>query len=215
MNLRLENDPLGYRVDSFDNNTASIGEVRYTRSLIITPEKVVHDWPPQHPWELTIDNFEAILTLEPELILVGTGNALTFPDAVTLKGVIRAGIGIDFMDSRAACRTFNILAAEGRHVAEGHRGRLDALARADGVVDHSDLLGGLVEDRRVERREKVIADRNDEQLRSSVQLHIAEQRGISCNIDPPVVFGVDQDAGGHATVGAVRQAGPVKGDGEL
>ena len=71
------------------------------------------------PRGLTIDDFGIILALEPELILVGTGNALRFPDFVILKGVIRAGIGIDFMDSRAACRTYNVLAAEGRHVAAG------------------------------------------------------------------------------------------------
>ena len=119
MELELENDPLGYRVDSFVGNTVAIGEVRYTASLIVTPEKVVRDWLPQHPRGLTIDDFGIILALEPELILVGTGNALRFPDSVILKGVIRVGIGIDFMDSRAACRTYNILAAEGRHVAAG------------------------------------------------------------------------------------------------
>ena len=119
MDLQLENDPLGYRVGSFVNNTITIGKVRYTTSLIVTPGKVVRDWPPQHPGGLTIDDFGIILALEPELILVGTGNALRFPDSVILKGVIRAGIGIDFMDSRAACRTYNILAAEGRHVAAG------------------------------------------------------------------------------------------------
>ena len=119
MELQLENDPLGYRVCSYVDNTVTIGEMRYTTSLIVTPGKVVCDWPPQHPGGLTIDDFGAILTLEPELILVGTGNALRFPDSVILKGVIRVGIGIDFMDSRAACRTYNILAAEGRHVAVG------------------------------------------------------------------------------------------------
>ena len=119
MELQLENDPLGCRVRSFVDNTVAIGEMRYTTSLIVTPEKVVCDWPPQHPEGLTIDDFAAILALKPELILVGTGNSLTFPDSVILKGVIRAGIGIDFMDSRAACRTYNILAAEGRHVAAG------------------------------------------------------------------------------------------------
>ena len=119
MDLQLENDPLGYRVGSFVNNTVTIGEVRYTTSLIVTPEKGVRDWPPQHPRGLTIGDLGTILALEPELILVGTGNALKFPDSVILKGVIRAGIGIDFMDSRAACRTYNILAAEGRHVAAG------------------------------------------------------------------------------------------------
>ena len=119
MELQLEKDPLGYRVGSFVDNTVSIEGVRYTTSLIITPEKVVRDWPPQHPGRLTIDDFGIILTLNPELILVGTGNALMFPDPVILKGAIRVGIGIDFMDSRAACRTYNILAAEGRHVAAG------------------------------------------------------------------------------------------------
>ena len=119
MELQLENDPLGYRVGSFVNNTVAIRGVRYTTSLIVTPGKVVRDWPPQHPVGLTIDDLGIILALEPELILVGTGNALRFPDSVILKGVIRAGIGIDFMDSRAACRTYNILAAEGRHVAAG------------------------------------------------------------------------------------------------
>ena len=119
MELQLENDPLGYRVCSYVDNTVAIGEVCYTRSLIVTPEKVVRDWPPQHPGGLIIDDLGTILALEPELILVGTGNALRFPDSVILKGVIRAGIGIDFMDSRAACRTYNVLAAEGRHVAAG------------------------------------------------------------------------------------------------
>ena len=119
MELQLENDPLGYRVGSFVNNTVTIGEVRYTTSLIVTPGKVVRDWPPQHPGGLQSMISETILALEPELILVGTGNALRFPDSVILKGVIRAGIGIDFMDSRAACRTYNVLAAEGRHVAAG------------------------------------------------------------------------------------------------
>ena len=91
-----------------------------TRQVSSLPRgKVVRDWPPQHPGGLTIDDFGIILALEPELILVGTGNALRFPDSVILKGIIRVGIGIDFMDSRAACRTYNILAAEGRHVAAG------------------------------------------------------------------------------------------------
>ena len=119
MELQLDNHSSGHRVRSFNGNTAVIGDVRYTASLIVTPKQVVSDWPPQHPNQLTIDDFGVILALEPELILVGTGNILCFPDSVILKGIIRAGIGIDFMDSHAVCRTYNILAAEGRHVAAG------------------------------------------------------------------------------------------------
>ena len=119
MELQLENQPSGYRVGSFVDNAVVIGEVRHTASLIVTPEQVVPDWPPQHLDQLTVDGLAMILALGPELILVGTGNALRFPNSVILKGVMRARIGIDFLDSRAVCRTFNILAAEGRRVAAG------------------------------------------------------------------------------------------------
>ena len=119
MELQLENQPSGYRVSSFVDNAVVIGEVRYTASLIVTPEQVVPDWPPQYLDKLTVEDLGMILALEPELILVGTGNALRFPDSGILKGVMRAGIGIDFMGSRAVCRTYNILAAEGRRVAAG------------------------------------------------------------------------------------------------
>ena len=119
MELQLENHPSGYRIDSFVDNAVVIGEVRYATSLIVTPEQVVPDWPPQHLDQLTVDDLDMILALGPELILVGTGNALRFPNSVILKGVMHARIGIDFMDSRAVCRTFNILAAEERRVAAG------------------------------------------------------------------------------------------------
>jgi len=119
MELQLENHQLGYRVSSFADNAVVIGEVHYTASLIVSLKKVVSDWLPQHLDQLTINDLGVILALEPELILVGTGNRLQFPDSTILKGVIHAGIGIDFMDSRAVCRTYNILAAEGRNVAAG------------------------------------------------------------------------------------------------
>jgi uncharacterized protein len=119
MELRLEKYPSVYRIGSFVDNAVVIGGVRHTTSLIVTPEKVVPGWPPQHPDQLTVENLGMILALDSEVILVGTGTALRFPDSSILKGVIRAGIGIDFMDSRAVCRTYNILAAEGRNVAAG------------------------------------------------------------------------------------------------
>ena len=119
MELQLDNYSFRHPVRSFAGNTAIIGELLYTASFIVTPKRVVSNWPPQSPNQLAIDDIEMILELDPELILVGTGNTLRFPDSEILKGVISAGIGIDFMGSYAACRTYNILAAEGRHVAAG------------------------------------------------------------------------------------------------
>ena len=119
MEIRSENRPLGHRFNSITDSGIFVGETCYLTSLVITPEIVISDWPPQHVGQITIDDLEIILDLGPELILVGTGRTLQFLDSVILKGVIRAGIGIDFMDSHAACRTYNVLAAEDRHVAAG------------------------------------------------------------------------------------------------
>ena len=119
MELQLEKNPSGHRIGSFTDDTLVIGGLRYTASLIVTLDQVVRDWPPQHPDQLSIDDFAMILTFKPELILIGTGNTLRFPNSGILKDVIRAGVGIDFMDTRAVCRTYNVLAAEGRHVVAG------------------------------------------------------------------------------------------------
>jgi len=53
------------------------------------------------------------------LIIIGTGNKLTFPAVEVYSGIIEHGIGVDFMDTRAACRTYNILMSEGRDIVAG------------------------------------------------------------------------------------------------
>lgn len=60
--------------------------------------------------------FAPLTTLKPELVILGTGTRLRFPRTAWLRPLIEAGIGVESMDTGAACRTYNILAAEGRHV---------------------------------------------------------------------------------------------------
>jgi uncharacterized protein len=131
MDLQLEKHSSGNRVSSFFQNSVVIGDVCYTTSLIVTPDHVVPDWPPQHVDQLGTDDLDVFLTLKPELILVGTGDGLRFPDSKILKEIFRARIGIEFMDSHAVCRTYNILAAEGRQVAAGIM--IDQLASNDSL----------------------------------------------------------------------------------
>ena len=66
---------------------------------------------------LTHDNIAALALLKPELVLFGTGDLLRFPDSRLLASLAAARIGAEIMDTRAACRTYNILAEEGRNVA--------------------------------------------------------------------------------------------------
>ncbi len=73
-------------------------------------------WPPAGFGDLNAEHLAAVLAHEPELVLVGTGDRLQFPADTVLRPLQAAGIGYEIMDTPAACRTFNILAAEDRLV---------------------------------------------------------------------------------------------------
>ena len=59
---------------------------------------------------------DELLTFQPELVLFGSGERIRFPAPLLLKGLFSQGIGVETMDNGAACRTFNVLAGEGRRV---------------------------------------------------------------------------------------------------
>jgi len=86
-------------------------------SVILTETEIVFDWPPACIEELSLLHLQAALQLNPELILLGTGTRQVFPDARVIAAVQAAGVGFEVMDTRAACRTYNILVQEGRKVA--------------------------------------------------------------------------------------------------
>ena len=92
------------------------GLCQISQSLILTAQQLIIGWEPNLPHELTASHMDAILDLEPELVLLGTGARQYFPAMETLSPLHRAQIGIEVMDTAAACRTFNILVGEGRHV---------------------------------------------------------------------------------------------------
>jgi uncharacterized protein len=98
------------------------GEIRVNdqvidRPVILTPDKIFADWTPPPIDELSITDFEPALAIEPEVILFGTGNVQTFPAIALITDIMRRGVGFEIMATPAACRTFNVLAGEGRRVA--------------------------------------------------------------------------------------------------
>lgn len=88
-----------------------------TRSFIITPAQLVRDWPPQTFKDLTASHFDALAALQPEVVLLGCGARLRFLPASLSAALTEHAIGVEAMDTGAACRTYNILMAEGRNVA--------------------------------------------------------------------------------------------------
>ena len=94
-----------------------LGVIEYRENILVTPERIVTGWAPSGFDALTEADFNALAGLEPEVALLGTGAMLRFPHPRLTRPLIDAGIGLEVMDTPALCRTFNILAAEGRRVA--------------------------------------------------------------------------------------------------
>jgi uncharacterized protein len=97
----------------------TIGEDKFTSSLILSPDTVNPDWGVDAFADISAETLQPLLDLDPELVLIGTGAQQHFPTPETLMMFYRAGIGVEIMNTRAACRTFNILVLEERRVVAG------------------------------------------------------------------------------------------------
>ncbi|MDD5177307.1 MAG: Mth938-like domain-containing protein [Sterolibacterium sp.] len=94
-----------------------INRQRHGASLLLTPEWIGHGWGTAGFDALEAADFAKIVTLGCEVLLFGTGRRQRFPHPSMLQPLIRVRIGVEVMDTAAACRTYNILMAEGRKVA--------------------------------------------------------------------------------------------------
>ena len=116
MHFAREDCHSGFIVRACDDGQITVGEQIYRRSLILTPERVIPDWRPGGYEEITEQDFDVVLSLQPEIILLGTGSALRFPPAKLGASILVTGTGFEVMDTAAACRTYNILLSEKRKV---------------------------------------------------------------------------------------------------
>ena len=87
-----------------------------TSSFLLAPDRAIENWPVTAPETLDASHVEALLALNPELVVLGTGARQAFPAAAFMAGFLRRNIGIEVMDNAAAARTYNLLADEGRRV---------------------------------------------------------------------------------------------------
>lgn len=101
----------------YGDSYVEINRQRFENSLIVLPGKIVQDWEIASFEQLAAIHFEFLASLAPEIVLLGTGAKLRFPAPVLTRSLVTAQIGLEIMDTAAACRTYNILATEGRKVA--------------------------------------------------------------------------------------------------
>ncbi len=117
MKLSLESTASHYVVASYAPGQIVVNQEVFTSSLVIMPTLLVRDWPPQTFTELAAEHF-ALLARHPiTVLLLGTGEKLQFPRRELVRPLEERGIGVEVMDTGAACRTYGVLASEGRQVA--------------------------------------------------------------------------------------------------
>ena len=90
--------------------------LRLDRSCLLSGVVLQREWTPQNLAELTAEQMQPIVELQPEVVLIGTGDTLQQPSSEQRIALIKLGIGHEVMDTAAACRTYNVLVAEGRKV---------------------------------------------------------------------------------------------------
>jgi uncharacterized protein len=93
-----------------------VNGIEHTRSLVVPWQGQVTAWPAHDFADLNAEHFAALAEFKPELVIFGSGMRLRFPKPAWLRPLIDRRIGFETMDTAAACRTYNVLLAEGRSV---------------------------------------------------------------------------------------------------
>lgn len=119
MQLTLENPDHTYYLRGADGQAALVNERRLDTSFVLAPDHLIENWAVGDVRELSPDDLAPLLALEPELIVLGSGERQVFPPAATQAACLGRGIGLEVMTNAAAARTFNVLAGEGRRVVAG------------------------------------------------------------------------------------------------
>ena len=116
--MKLTDEKIGgiNLIRSYAPGEIRIGETVIRGSCLITATQIVSDWRPRTVADLAVDDLQQVIAMKPEVVVIGSGPRQQFPAPEVLGAVLSRGIGCEVMDTGAACRTYNILASEGRTV---------------------------------------------------------------------------------------------------
>jgi uncharacterized protein len=106
----------GNSITAYSRGRITVNQQVIVSSVIVTPDRVILDWLPDSFAGLEEHHMARLADLEPEIIILGTGATTRFTPPAYTAGFLIQGIGVETMDTAAACRTFNILMSEERRV---------------------------------------------------------------------------------------------------
>jgi uncharacterized protein len=117
LKLHLERNHTLNFITACEGAHVQVNENRHAAPLIVLPQRLIADWRPRLFSDLNETDFIGLAELGMEIVLLGTGTKQSFPHPRLTRALMDKRIGFEVMDTMAACRTYNILAGEGRSVA--------------------------------------------------------------------------------------------------
>ena len=105
---------LDLTIKEIDAKSIKIGDKQINHSIVLSPTKIIGKWSRNNVKKLTLDDFKNIITITPDIILLGKGKNLIFPPRELIFQMEKLDIGLEVMSTQAACRTFNLLISEYR-----------------------------------------------------------------------------------------------------
>ena len=116
--MKLQPDKFDVQsISGYGPGWVGVNGEKITRSVIISSAGERIDWPLERFEDLAAEHFAQLALVDAEVVIFGSGTRLRFPNAAWLRPLMARRIGVETMDTAAACRTYNILAQEGRSVA--------------------------------------------------------------------------------------------------
>lgn len=117
--MKLHSDQVesSNRITGYGPGYVVVNEVRIASSVVVTPTRMAEDWAPVDFADVSAACLRLLEEFDMEVALLGTGASQQFPRDDLVARFASRGIGLEIMDTAAACRTYNILMAEGRTVA--------------------------------------------------------------------------------------------------
>ena len=106
-----------YMITGYQSDCVLINEKPHYQSLIVSPESLISPWEVTHIKHIDETNLASIIQQQPEILIIGSGEQLQLPEPKIIALFAQHQIGLETMNTSAACRTYGILIAEGRNAA--------------------------------------------------------------------------------------------------
>jgi uncharacterized protein len=106
----------GFNIQSYGPGRVVVNGETHCTNLLVMPDRIIPQWGPERFADLVWADFAQLASYDPEIVILGTGMRQSFPTPDLYRSLAERGIGLEVMDTGAACRTYNILMAEDRRV---------------------------------------------------------------------------------------------------